>query len=93
MENSKQKIVLTGFMGVGKSSVARHLAYLLRCEQIDLDDFIVNQEQQEIAQILQTVGERRFRQIETEIIGSECAAVSFPEFYEVLSSIVNRKNK
>jgi len=66
LANLKKKIVLTGFMGVGKSSVARHLAYLLRCEQIDLDDFIVNQEQQEIAQILQTVGERRFRQIETE---------------------------
>ncbi|MDQ3132266.1 MAG: shikimate kinase [Acidobacteriota bacterium] len=66
MENSKQKIVLTGFMGVGKSSVARHLAYLLGCQQIDLDDFIVNQERQEIAQILQSVGERRFRQIETE---------------------------
>jgi len=66
MEISKQKIVLTGFMGVGKSSVARHLAYLLGCEQIDLDDFIVKQERREIAQILETVGERQFRRIETE---------------------------
>ncbi|HEY0658547.1 MAG TPA: shikimate kinase [Pyrinomonadaceae bacterium] len=66
MENTKQKIVLTGFMGVGKSSVARHLADLLGCEKIDLDDFIVKQEKQEIAQILKTVGERQFRRIETE---------------------------
>jgi shikimate kinase len=66
MEYSKQKIVLTGFMGVGKSSVARHLAYLLRCDQIDLDDYIVEQEKQQIAQILQTVGEQQFRRIETE---------------------------
>ncbi len=186
MENSKQKIVLTGFMGVGKSSVARHLAYLLGCGQVDLDDYIVEQEKQEIVRILQTVGEPQFRRIETEnlrrllqilaifgtrleggleirdaaelrvkesdriaatvenlrrmdakveefpdgfkiyqsnlkgatvesfgdhriamafsiaalfadgeteIIGAECAAVSFPEFYEVLSRIVNRKIK
>ena len=66
MENSKQKIVLTGFMGVGKSSVARHLAYLLGCGQVDLDDYIVEQEKQEIARILQTVGEPQFRRIETE---------------------------
>jgi shikimate kinase len=66
MEYSKQKIVLTGFMGVGKSSVARHLAYLLRCEQVDLDDYIVEQEKQQIAQILQAVGEQQFRRIETE---------------------------
>lgn len=66
MENSKQKIVLTGFMGVGKSSVARHLAYLLGCGQVDLDDYIVEQEKQEIVRILQTVGEPQFRRIETE---------------------------
>jgi len=65
MENEK-RIVLTGFMGVGKSSVARHLAYLLRCEQVDLDDYIVEQEKQEIACILKTVGEAQFRRIETE---------------------------
>jgi shikimate kinase len=65
MENEK-RIVLTGFMGVGKSSVARHLAYLLRCEQVDLDDYIVEQEKQAIACILKAVGEAQFRRIETE---------------------------
>lgn len=66
MGNSRQKIVLTGFMGVGKSSVARHLAFLLGCEQIDLDDYIVEQQNQEISQIIEAVGETQFRCIETE---------------------------
>ena len=66
MEHSKRKIVLTGFMGVGKSSVARHLAYLLRCEQVDLDEYIEKQEKRQIAQILQAAGEQQFRRIETE---------------------------
>ena len=66
MENSSQKIVLTGFMGVGKSSVARHLAYLLGCERIDLDDYIETEQKREIAEIIEAVGEREFRRIETE---------------------------
>ena len=69
MENSGQKIVLTGFMGVGKSSVARHLAYLLNCEKLDLDDYIEMQQKQEIACILKEVGEAQYRRIETENLG------------------------
>ena len=38
--NNGARIALTGFMGVGKSSVARHLALLLHCERVDLDSFI-----------------------------------------------------
>jgi shikimate kinase len=66
MRDQNQKIVLTGFMGVGKSSVARHLAYLLGCEKIDLDHFIEENENREIADIIKDVGELQFRRIETE---------------------------
>jgi shikimate kinase len=66
MENATQKIVLTGFMGVGKSTVARFLASLLKCEKIDLDSFIEKNKGKTIAEIIQTEGETRFRQIETE---------------------------
>lgn len=66
MENSNQRIVLTGFMGVGKSTVARHLAFILKCEKVDLDALIEETEQRTIAEILRTDGEARFRQIETE---------------------------
>lgn len=66
MSNFEQKIVLTGFMGVGKSSVARHLAFLLGCERIDLDYYIESAQQRSIAEIIQSEGEKRFREIETE---------------------------
>jgi shikimate kinase len=66
MANSQQRTVLTGFMGVGKSTVARHLSHMLRCERIDLDSFIEASEKRKIAQIINEEGEARFRQIETE---------------------------
>jgi shikimate kinase len=53
-------------MGVGKSTVARHLSYLLRCEKIDLDSYIERNERRTIAEILTYEGETRFREIETE---------------------------
>jgi len=60
------RIVLTGFMGVGKSSVARHLANMLRCKRIDLDAFIEGNEHRKIAEIIETEGEAKYRQIETK---------------------------
>lgn len=66
MENFKQRIVLTGFMGVGKSTVARFLASLLKCEKVDLDAFIEKNYGKTIAEIIKTEGEARFREIETE---------------------------
>lgn len=53
-------------MGVGKSSVARHLSHLLECERVDLDSFIQQTEQRTIAEIIKSCGEPHFRQIETE---------------------------
>jgi shikimate kinase len=60
------RIVLTGFMGVGKSTVARFLASLLKCEKIDLDFYTEQVEKRTIAEIIHTQGEARYRQIETE---------------------------
>ncbi|CAN5441904.1 shikimate kinase [soil metagenome] len=66
MENSNQRIVLTGFMGVGKSTVARFLSLLLKCKTIDLDMVIEENEKRKIAAIIETDGLVRFREIETE---------------------------
>ncbi len=65
MSNQK-RIVLTGFMGVGKTSVARHLAFLLDCERLDLDHVIEANDGREIAEIINTEGLVRYREIETE---------------------------
>lgn len=65
MDNGK-RIVLTGFMGVGKSTVAKCLAYLLNCEKLDLDKVIEEAESRTIPEIIAGDGENRFREIETE---------------------------
>ena len=64
--SKETRIVLTGFMGVGKSTVAKHLAYLLDCGRVDLDTEIVKSEERTIAEIIEREGIEKFRQIETE---------------------------
>lgn len=64
--NNEARIVLTGFMGVGKSTVARFLASLLDCRKVDLDSLIEQDQNRTIAEIIKSEGEERFRQIETE---------------------------
>ena len=59
------KVVLTGFMGVGKSSVARHLAHRLRCKWTDLDRAIEDSERALVATIIDTKGIDAYRAIET----------------------------
>ncbi|MBK8465007.1 MAG: shikimate kinase [Chloracidobacterium sp.] len=59
-------IALTGFMGVGKSSVARHLANMLKCKKVDLDFVIESSENRKIAEIIDAEGEGKYREIETE---------------------------
>lgn len=65
---TENRIVLTGFMGVGKTSVARHLAHILGCATIDLDIFIEETEQREIAAIIRDAGIARYREIETNCL-------------------------
>lgn len=65
---SEQRIVFTGFMGVGKSTVARHLGFMLKTKRIDLDRFIEQNEKQTIAQIIGRRGEAVFREIESEAL-------------------------
>ena len=64
--NKDIKIAVTGFMGVGKSSVSRHLAHLLKCKRVDLDYVIEESEGRRIAQIIDSVGEPAYRDIETK---------------------------
>lgn len=58
-------VVLTGFMGAGKTSVARKLAKRLGWEAIDLDDEIEAHAGRAISTIFETDGEEKFRELET----------------------------
>ena len=65
-KNNGLKVAMTGFMGVGKSSVARHLASLLRTKRIDLDRVIEEDAGMTIAALIDSVGIDKYRDIETE---------------------------
>lgn len=61
-----QRIVLTGFMGVGKSTVAKCLSQFLKIKHIDLDKFIEANANQTIKEMIKEKGEVFFREVETE---------------------------
>ena len=61
-------IVIVGFMGSGKTTVARRLAHLLNGRAIDLDELITERTRRTPAEILAHSGEEEFRRIETETL-------------------------
>jgi shikimate kinase len=63
-----KNIVLTGFMGTGKTEVGRELARLLDMKLIDVDTEIEKSQKMAINEIFKHFGEPWFRQIETEMI-------------------------
>jgi 3-dehydroquinate synthase len=64
----KTNIVLTGFMGTGKTTVGNLIATQLGREFIDTDELIQSRHGKSIHQIFLEVGEAAFRQMEAEIV-------------------------
>ena len=64
------KIVITGFMGSGKTSVARALAELLGGEMFDLDEAIAAAEGRSASEIIAEDGEPRFRELEQQTLSN-----------------------
>ena len=63
-----RRIVIVGFMGSGKTTVAEALALQLDCGMIDLDSFITKREGRSPAKIIAQDGEPAFRRIETDAL-------------------------
>ncbi|HEY4744118.1 MAG TPA: shikimate kinase [Desulfuromonadaceae bacterium] len=62
---SERPVILTGFMGSGKSSVGKRLAKRLGCPFVDLDAVIVAEAGKSINAIFAEAGEPAFRALET----------------------------
>jgi shikimate kinase len=71
-----RNVVLTGFMGTGKSTVGRALAMRLGWRFVDTDDLICEEAGNDIPGIFGREGEARFREREREAIASLAGGVS-----------------
>ncbi|SDO57236.1 3-dehydroquinate synthase [Desulforhopalus singaporensis] len=66
-KNDKQNIVLTGFMGTGKTSVGKRLASELNRKFVDTDELIQERQGISIPEIFRQHGEAAFRKMESDI--------------------------
>lgn len=64
----KDNIILTGFMGSGKTSVGIRLSYALKRTMIDTDKWIEKRQNMTISEIFAGEGEEAFRKMETECL-------------------------
>lgn len=65
---TQQNILLTGFMGAGKSSIGKELSAMTGYDLIDTDELIEQNEQLSIPEIFSSKGEEYFRKKESEIL-------------------------
>jgi len=63
-----ERILITGFMGAGKTAAASALARLLDCEMVDLDRLVSEREGRSIQAIIEADGEAQFRRAETSAL-------------------------
>jgi shikimate kinase len=61
-------IVLVGFMGTGKTTVATAVANRLKMRYVSIDDLIEKKEKRTINEIFQKSGEDYFRDVESSVI-------------------------
>ena len=64
----EKNIFLIGFMGCGKSTMARLLAKELEKELVEMDETIEKEAGMTINEIFQTHGEQHFRDLETALV-------------------------
>ncbi len=70
---SPENIILTGFMGSGKTTVGKMLAEKLEMKFVDTDSVIEQKENKPISDIFEKEGQEYFRQVETKCLKEICA--------------------
>ena len=65
-----KKIILLGYMGCGKSTIAKLLANLTSISYLDLDEIIEKQENSSVKKLFSDKGEIYFRKLEHQILAS-----------------------
>lgn len=70
MTELESSIVLTGFMGTGKTTIGKRLCALTGAQFIDTDALIEEKEGMSIPEIFEKKGEGYFRDVESEVLKS-----------------------
>src|SRR6476661_1846686 len=65
---NNRRIVIVGFMGCGKTTVARALAARLDCGLVDLDAVVATQQRMSVPDLISERGEPGFREAETDAL-------------------------
>ena len=81
-------LILTGFMGTGKSSIAPILARRLAWPFIDSDEVLVARAGKPIAAIFESEGEAQFRALEREVIDSLAQRPLCPQSGHALPAVI-----
>lgn len=68
-----RNIILVGFMGSGKTTIAMKLSHALNMRYVSTDDLIEKREKATINEIFSKKGEEYFRNIESEVVAEACA--------------------
>jgi shikimate kinase len=69
-----RNIILVGFMGSGKTTIAIELSHRLNMDYVSIDDMIEKNEKATINEIFTKKGEDHFRDVETDCLKRACAA-------------------
>lgn len=67
-DRGKKNILLSGFMGCGKTTVGRRLSKMLSVPVVDIDAEICKRENMTINEIFERHGENYFRQLERKVL-------------------------
>lgn len=84
-------IILSGFMGSGKTTLSVLLASKLNMKYVDIDEYIQRKSGMSVQQIFELYGEKRFREIESEV----CKELSALDNYIIATgggTILNSEN-
>lgn len=68
-----ERLFLIGYMGCGKSTLGRRLARRLGVSLVDTDALVEQREGASVADLFRYEGERRFREIEREVLDAAIA--------------------
>ena len=82
-------VFFVGFMGAGKTSVARRLARMCGVASVDMDTYLERREGKRVKEIFAESGEEGFRAVETDVLG-ELAGKDDPLLVSCGGGVVTR---